>query len=55
MKIYLDHSENISIFPKISEVKQPLRSDETENEENNWEELLLSGGLKSLLFNLTLS
>ena len=24
------------------------RSDETENEDNNWEELLLSGGLKSL-------
>ena len=50
MKIYLKCIQNISIFPKICEVKQPLRSDETENEDNNWEELLLSGGLKSLFF-----
>ena len=43
VKIYLDH-KNISISPKICEIKQPLRSNETENKDYNWEELLLSRG-----------
>ena len=47
VKIYLDHLK-ISISPNICEINQPSRSDETKNKDYNWEELLLSGGLKSL-------
>ena len=46
-KKYLDHLKHLN-FSKDFEIKQPLRSYETENQDYSWEELLLSGGLKSL-------